>query len=215
MKPIIFSRANKKFPSEFYPSVIIAIDYVFLAKLNNKRRKEPIHEIDFYEFFWFETDISGALCSFTIEDQSLFVIKFDAAGNVTGRFEKFVNQENVNSYDGLDISDRLLVSQIMFGLHLMTQARRNKRESVFTAQKNKASVYYKEGDVVKWKRIWDMRRLPSPEYVRPEPGSSGIKKKQHDVIGHYRRYKNGAKVWVTPHKRGNPELGIVTKLITE
>ena len=215
MKPIIFSRANREFPSEFRPNVLISFDYEYLVKLNNKHRNGPIHEIDFYEFFWFETDIAGALCSFTIEDQSLFVIKFNAAGKTTGRFEKKVNQEYVNSYDGLTVNDRLLCSQIMFALHLMTQARLKKKQSVFTGQKNKASVYYKEGDVVKWKRIWDMRHLPSPEYIPPEPGSSGIKKKEHDVIGHYRRYKNGAKVWVKPHKRGDRNLGVVTKLITD
>jgi hypothetical protein len=214
MKPIIFSRANIKFPSEFKPSVLIAFDYQYLAKLNNKQ-KEPINEIEFYDFFWFETDVMGALCSFTPEDQNLFVVKFNAAGETIGRFEKNVAEKAVNSYDSMSVDDKMCITQIMFGLYLMTQARLKKRQSVFTAQRNKASVYYREGDVVKWKRIFNMSRLPSPEYCRPEPGSSGIKKKQHDVIGHYRRYKNGAKVWVNPHKRGNPELGIVTKLITD
>jgi len=215
MKPIIFKRANRKFPSEFRPNVLITFDYEYLVKLNNKHRDGPIHQIDFYEFFWFETDIAGALCSFSPEDQSLFVVKFNAAGETTGRFEKKVNEEDVNSYEGLTINDKLLISQIMFALYLMTQARLNKKQSIFMAQRNKASVYYKEGDVVKWKRIWDMNKLPSPEYVPPEPGVSGIRKKEHDVIGHYRTYKNGAKVWVRPHKRGDPTLGVVTKLITD
>lgn len=37
--------------------------------------------------------------------------------------------------------------------------------------------------------------------------SSG--KRLHDVRGHFRHYSNGKISWVAPHKRGNPELGII------
>ena len=213
MEPIIFKKVNLK----FRPNVVLAFNYEFLAKLNNKFIKDikRINEIDFYEFFWYENEVIGAFCHFSIEDQTLSIETFDLIGKPMGKFEKKVDQDHVNEWSYLSHSERLIASQIIFALHLITISRRNKKQSIFTAQRNKASVYYREGDVLKWKRIWDMNKLPSPEYVPPEPGLSGIRKKEHDVIGHYRIYKNGAKVWVRPHKRGDPTLGVVTKLITD
>tara|TARA_R110000737_G_C14491577_1_gene470317 strand:+ start:48 stop:983 length:936 start_codon:yes stop_codon:yes gene_type:complete len=37
--------------------------------------------------------------------------------------------------------------------------------------------------------------------------SSG--KRLHDVRGHFRHYSNGGISWITPHKRGNAELGVI------
>lgn len=34
-------------------------------------------------------------------------------------------------------------------------------------------------------------------------------KRLHDVRGHFRHYSNGKISWITPHKRGNAELGII------
>lgn len=36
-----------------------------------------------------------------------------------------------------------------------------------------------------------------------------IRKRQHDVAGHWRHYKNGRRVWIKSHKRGDPTLGVV------
>lgn len=34
-------------------------------------------------------------------------------------------------------------------------------------------------------------------------------KRLHDVRGHFRHYSNGRISWITPHKRGNAELGVI------
>ena len=36
-----------------------------------------------------------------------------------------------------------------------------------------------------------------------------IGKRLHDVRGHFRHYSNGRISWITPHKRGNAELGVI------
>jgi hypothetical protein len=36
-------------------------------------------------------------------------------------------------------------------------------------------------------------------------------KRLHDVRGHFRRLRDGRRVWVKSHKRGNKELGTITK----
>lgn len=41
--------------------------------------------------------------------------------------------------------------------------------------------------------------------------SSRERSRQHDVRGHYRCMKNGKRVWIQAHVRGDPALGIITK----
>lgn len=36
-------------------------------------------------------------------------------------------------------------------------------------------------------------------------------KRLHDVRGHFRHYCNGKVAWISPHKRGNASLGVITK----
>ena len=36
-------------------------------------------------------------------------------------------------------------------------------------------------------------------------------RRQHSVRGHWRRYRDGRRVWITAHLRGDPKLGIITK----
>ena len=36
-------------------------------------------------------------------------------------------------------------------------------------------------------------------------------KRLHDVRGHFRHYCNGKVAWISPHKRGNESLGVITK----
>ena len=42
-------------------------------------------------------------------------------------------------------------------------------------------------------------------------GGTGIAKRRHEVRGHIRRYKNGMKVWVKSHERGDLSMGRVHK----
>ena len=56
--------------------------------------------------------------------------------------------------------------------------------------------------------------LPKPRGISIIPRefreTEGIKR-LHDVRGHFRRLRGGTRVWVRAHKRGNKELGTITK----
>jgi hypothetical protein len=211
---MIFEKAVKQIDPLYRPHIVIVTDIVELSRLNRQDR-DPIHEIDIYENFWFENGMEGALVNFNPENYELTVAIFNVNGDTIDLFQKKIDAENIKVKDDVTVHQGVLVTQILFTMYLIAQARKNKRQSVFTGQRNKASIYYRQGDTVRWKRIWDANKLPSPIYQKPEPGASGIRKREHDVIGHWRTYKSGARVFVKPHKRGDPSLGRVTKLLTE
>lgn len=212
MKPSIFQKYMKWFPKEFAPSILIFYDTKTLNKLRIKNNGKRIFRIDFYEDFFFEISNGAAHCLFMYETNILKILLIDSEGQPVSKVE--VSVSDPIELEHIPSEEKEAVKFILFGLALLTMEK-EKRTSIFTAQRNKASVYYREGNEVKLKRIFDMKRLPAPEYRSPEPGLSGIKKKQHDVIGHWRTYKSGVKVYVKPHKRGDATLGIVTKLITD
>lgn len=86
-----------------------------------------------------------------------------------------------------------------------------------------ARAYEKAEDCVRYARLHDLRSLAglahnapqaAPDLQEPaDPDGSGIRKRDHAVRGHWRTYRNGARVWVQAHRRGDPELGSVTRVI--
>ncbi len=46
----------------------------------------------------------------------------------------------------------------------------------------------------------------------PKSGEPSHHKRQHEVIGHYRHYKSSKVAFIRAHKRGDPTLGIITKV---
>lgn len=113
--------------------------------------------------------------------------------------------------------------KIVFGDFMMVSAyiydaveeKQFNMESVDTGMRLKPSAFIRVGDTVRYEAITDIaaHSINSRTYTKPEE-PSGIRKKEHDVRGHWRHYPSGAKVWVRAHRRGDPSLGSVTKVIT-
>jgi hypothetical protein len=56
--------------------------------------------------------------------------------------------------------------------------------------------------------------LPKPvNEPAPERHEPAFHKRQHDVIGHWRHYKSGKTAWIEGHKRGDPKLGTITRVV--
>jgi hypothetical protein len=208
-------------PETLFPSIVVFVDFAALVKENKKRtpNAKKIHSLDFYLDFWIELyskqGPSQAFdCAFHPETYSLDISIYDEGAKPVGFFSQDVSEEGMKFDRQISQKNDDVLKIVLFVMHLMTRHKRGDRQSIFTAQRNKASVWYREGDNLKFKRIHDFRRLPSSGYTPPEPGSSGIKKKDHAVKGHWRHYKSGAKVWVRPHRRGDPELGTTTNIFT-
>lgn len=82
---------------------------------------------------------------------------------------------------------------------------------------NDVQVYGKIGDTFRYERLKMDRvrrlyaKLPEPA-IAPDNDGPAYHKRQHEVIGHWRQYKSGRRVFIHAHKRGNPELGVITKI---
>lgn len=208
--------AKHGFENVELPTIVFYFDGDFLYRQNQKPRNKKIKEIDMYGWFWFETDVTANFCSYNGDTFILRVItmRIDKEGDFM-KWAVDLHQDRIDESRSLlppNLNDEL--SRIMFGMMLLTRARNKKSRSILTMNRNKVSVFYKSGDAVNFTRLMDPNKLPDPNYEPPEPGSSGIKKKEHEVIGHWRTYKSGVRVWVKAHKRGDPSLGTVTKVIS-
>lgn len=83
-----------------------------------------------------------------------------------------------------------------------------------TGVRNAPAAFIRMGDTLRYDRLDSLRTTSGQqrEYVPPEE-PSGIRKREHEVRGHWRTYRTGVRVWVRSHKRGDPELGRVTRVL--
>lgn len=198
------------------PTVLMQFDERKLVKLNRKMSKgdESAKVINFYDYFWFEVERFATLCYFTPEDYMLSIIVVRPDGSFGETFNCRVDNEGLADRETkITQNQNAFLTIVLFACYLTTKAT-DEKYSVFTDTRMKASLYEKRGDEAKLVRVGRPTIRPSDQYQAPEPGASGIKKREHDVREHYRRYKNGAVVRVKPHKRGDPTLGKIIKVFT-
>jgi len=100
-------------------------------------------------------------------------------------------------------------------VHILRASEKQADPSVNTHDRNKASGFVRVGDTIRYDYLEDLASQSGNDalrgYVRPEV-SSGIRKREHQVRGHV-RIRNGRTIWVRSHKRGDAELGRVTRVI--
>lgn len=199
------------------PTVVLWFDEKWLMRKNEdrKRNQENIHTVNFYNEMWLETD--GVHMFATYDPGTGYLGLSIAMSNgleqsVYGRYKINVLPERISE----EIA-RLKpwvannVNKLLFAMWLLTQAG-DERESVFTDENRYASLHELSGDETFWVPVTRTRYKPSDKYEAPEPGSSGITKREHDVCGHWRYFKNGSRTWVRSHKRGDPNKGTITKV---
>tara|TARA_R110001606_G_scaffold132669_1_gene268633 strand:+ start:422 stop:1345 length:924 start_codon:yes stop_codon:yes gene_type:complete len=100
-------------------------------------------------------------------------------------------------------------------IYILRASEKQADPSVNTHDRNKASGFVRVGDTIRYDYLEDLASQSGNDalrgYVRPEV-SSGIRKREHQVRGHV-RIRNGRTIWVRSHKRGDAELGRVTRVI--
>lgn len=73
-----------------------------------------------------------------------------------------------------------------------------------------AHIAERIGDTMRYQRVYDYGNV-----TRGKAGPLGHTRAEpieHSVRGFWRQFKNGNKVWVRPHTRGNPEVGHLTTI---
>lgn len=91
------------------------------------------------------------------------------------------------------------------------------RLPVVTGERLAPRAYERAGDTIRYIDAGDLHSqagLASLRTYTPPEDPSGIRKRDHQVRGHWRTYKSGARVWVRNHRRGDPDLGTVTRIVT-
>ncbi len=79
-------------------------------------------------------------------------------------------------------------------------------------------MFERRKDTVTYHRMsdQDVRRsvAPAPESHARDPNDEpSCRMRDHSVRGHWRTYRSGRRVWINTHRRGDPELGTVTKVL--
>jgi hypothetical protein len=212
--PPIFAKNRFSIPKDKQPPVIIrlALDDVNMAI--EYIRKAPADQnlnLNIWPHVWLEGPHVGMLVITHNEDSSTVYCWTDRYKKPTKHvFTGDMNEEG----DEIFKVTKAMFYQVMVALHLLTEE--EAEVSVNTKTRNKPRFWLREKDGIRYAPISLLastsRQNAQRGYVPPEQ-PSGIKMREHDVRGHWRTYSSGVRVWVRSHKRGDPELGCVTRVI--
>ena len=106
---------------------------------------------------------------------------------------------------------RTVVFDVLGTLLWIQDMRAKTQKHVPVDSGNRLQALGREGDTFRYAPIDNLFRST----VRRGEGGSGIRKRDHAVLGHWRTYKNGNRVWVKAHRRGDKSLGTVTRVLGE
>lgn len=72
----------------------------------------------------------------------------------------------------------------------------------------------RQGDTIRYAPLSSLAsRSGQVRDYEPPDEPSGVRMREHEVRGHWRTFSSGVRVWVKAHRRGDPELGRVTRVI--
>lgn len=124
-------------------------------------------------------------------------------------------QNHVKPHERKEVMQFSIAQHLLPLFQFMKACQKQADPSVNTHDRNKASGFVRVGDTIRYDYLEDLASQSGNDalrgYVRPEV-SSGIRKREHQVRGHV-RIRNGRTIWVRSHKRGDAELGRVTRVI--
>jgi hypothetical protein len=238
--PPAFKKVRKRYDKKDWPPVVVYVPAKnydgFFAEVQNQRcnNADQYIGLKFYSWFWFETpgwafhvclgDHEGPRFEKTqpIEESILYADVYYHSEHL-GRLE--IDPHNVytpletggffnRTQTGLQAQQVLLIGLA----YLSAQAEKQQHFlSTNTKTRNSARILERVGDTVRYARMSELSSKSGHNKLRgyepPEPCSSGIKKCEHQVRGHWRTYSSGVRVWVKSHRRGDPELGTTTRVI--
>ncbi len=218
--PPIFANARFKMPTDMLPAVVFhmtrdreAVADRIIAE--NDRRDT---RIEHFGRWWVESQHIGILSVLTDETEHALTVW----GKRSGRQQAFQFRDSDLSADAYhqrfaDWQKLAIAQYVRAALVLASYTERSADMSALTGTRNAPGAWERQGDSMRYVPVHSLRTLSgihrARDYERPDE-PSGIRMREHDVRGHWRTYSTGVRVWVRSHKRGDPEIGRVTRVIT-
>lgn len=212
--PPIFSRVRFSISKADQPPIVVRLgaDEIDVARMFIRGSPDDVElSVKMWAHIWIETPHLGMLC-YSREDDSSDVMVWNARGGdcVRYHFAQVLDEPG----DDLFRIVKAQFYQAAVALHLLEQRERD--VSVNTLTRNKPSAWTRVGDTMRFVPLSSLASGAGHSRQRdyqPPSEPSGIRMREHDVRGHWRTYSSGVRVWVRSHKRGDPELGRVTRVI--
>jgi hypothetical protein len=212
--PPIFAKNRFSIPKDKQPPVIIRLELADVENAIKYIREAPDDQnlnLKIWPHLWLEGPHVGMLVINHDENSStVYCWTYRHKKPTKHLFNEDINQDG----DKLFKVTKAMFYQGMVALHLLTEE--EAEVSVNTKTRNKPRFWLKEKDGIRYAPISSLASMSGQSaqrgYVPPDQ-PSGIKMREHDVRGHWRTYSSGIRVWVRSHKRGDPELGRVTRVI--
>ena len=218
--PPIFARVRGGLPRERLPPVVVSVGHerlkhaaIYLGALNDgdddvRKRFHVESSLWFdqpqWDHVWFEIPQAGML-----------MWRGDLYHFSRGELKPVrVKTEGRESHEPWEAIRLAQLYQVTTAIYL--EAERPADVSVNTFTRNAPRQFVRQGDTLRYAPLSSLASSAGQsrqrEYAPPEE-SSGIRMREHDVRGHWRTYSSGVRVWVRSHKRGDPDLGRVTRVI--
>ena len=216
--PPIFADARFKMPAQTLPAVVFVMDRqreaeadAIIAENNHRDVK-----IEHFGRWWVECDNIGILSTMTGEDEHTLWVW----GKRSGPQKPFVLHTTdlvADTYGRFSDWQKVAAAAYIRGaLVLASYTEQSADVSVLTGERKPPVSFAREGDSLRYARITDLctaSGLIRQRGYEPPSEPSGIRLREHDVRGHWRTFSTGVRVWVRAHKRGDPSLGRVTRVI--
>lgn len=238
--PRLFQKIRFKIPANIRPSVLIDLSHDPFDEVDDMVAAQHVAngenytlEIRFWKNFWIELPMSrnedprrrhlrfGMHCVLDdgkseFEDIRITVYNHDGysrgtlvAGDYFGKpLPPNPTNEQI-AYDGLAMG-------LAYQLHYLSLRRKAMVVPGYTPPTDRAEPRYHGivGDTFRYERVsaHAMAEFVHQRDSKRESHKTDIKKRDHEVVGHWRQYKSGKRVFVRGHRRGDPALGTVTKV---
>ena len=217
--PPIFAKARFQMPADMLPAVLFQMTSDREAEADRiiAENDQRDTRIEHFGRWWVESREMAILSTLTDETEHTLVVW----GRRSGRQTPFKFCDSDLSADAYHQKftdwQKLAVAQyVRAALVLASYTDDHAEVSVLTGTRNSPSAWERQGDSLRYVPVSSLRSLSGIARQRayePPAEPSGIKMREHDVRGHWRTYSTGVRVWVRPHKRGDAEIGRVTRVI--
>ena len=217
--PPIFAKARFQMPADMLPAVVFQMSREREAEADRiiAENDERDTRIEHFGRWWVECRDMAILATLTDETEHALTVW----GRRSGRQAPFKFCDSDLSADAYhqrftDWQKLAIAQYVRAALVLASYTEAQADVSVLTGTRKSPGAWERQGDSLRYVPVQSLRTLSGlhrvRDYARPDE-PSGIRMREHDVRGHWRTYSTGIRVWVRAHKRGDAELGRVTRVI--
>jgi hypothetical protein len=215
--------AQNRFNLKSQPTVVLSFkDPLVASRVELDYLRESIHtsnKISVWNCWWFEQASYGVLvqskkCDTLFELSKTTTVR---AFYGKGRSKELVMADIISDPSAYDeIFNQVMLDVLWTAVHvtqLVEQAQAHSSVQSGLKPAPRLESYERVRDTLRFAPfdLLARRTVRRPE-EKGEP--TGIRKREHEVRGHWRHYPSGNKVWIRSHTRGDPDLGTVTRVLT-